>query len=188
MVQANTGSPVVVGMKSADSDLQHLLAGVRDALTDDMVVRLSEIMATGIDLLDKFSRSGLERTLPAITRLVENGDLERVVDTLRLFGAATDSLNEDMVSRLAETGTGILLLIDRLSRNESLMQCVSLLEREDLLPRLLTIIDSACKAGEEMAQTPPTGGARNLWRLATSSETQQALRFLVLFSQNLRAR
>lgn len=99
-------------------ELERVAAAARDSLTDDMVTRLSGAAADGLDLLDRINRSGVAGALPALAQLVRNGDLEPLVALARTYAAAQDSLTDEMVSRLTETVSGGLDLLDRANRAE----------------------------------------------------------------------
>ena len=84
-------------------EAERIIEGAGDALTDDIVGRLAEVAGDSLVLLDKANNSNLDKALPAISRMVENGDLDRVVDLARLMGTASDVVTDDIVGRLAET-------------------------------------------------------------------------------------
>ena len=64
---------------STELEVQRVVEAARDALTDEMVGRLTEAVGEGLSLLDQVNRSGLEKALPSIARMVRDGDLERLV-------------------------------------------------------------------------------------------------------------
>ena len=68
-----------------------------------MVSRLSEAVGEGLGLLDRINRAGLDRAIPAIAEMVNNGDLDRLVKLARVYSSAEDALTDDMVSRLIDT-------------------------------------------------------------------------------------
>ncbi|MDA8109727.1 MAG: hypothetical protein M0015_14020 [Betaproteobacteria bacterium] len=99
-------------------ELERVAAAARDAVTDDMVTRLSAAAAEGLDLVDRINRSGVAAALPALAELVRNGDLDRLVALARTYGAAQDALADEMVGRLTEAISGGLDLLDRANRAE----------------------------------------------------------------------
>jgi len=128
--------------------MARLIGSAQDSLTEDMVGRLAATATGGLDLLDRANRSGVAEALPAIGKLVENGDLDRLVGLARLIGSAEDSLTDDMVGRLASTATGGLDLLDRANRSgvaEALPAIGKLVENGDLdrLVGLARLIGSA---------------------------------------------
>ena len=174
---------------AAGNEIERLVAGAQDALTDDMVTRLSATVGDGLDLLDRVNRSGIVRALPAITQLVENGDLDRLISLARLVAAVEDSLSDDIVNRLALVATEMASLVDKLARNDGFMKLIDILGREDVQCALVDVTEAACAARTEAAALPaPKGGFGGLWQLAKDPGTQDALRFLALVSRQLRKR
>jgi uncharacterized protein YjgD (DUF1641 family) len=171
----------------AAAEIERLVASAQDALTDEMVTRLSATVSDGLDLLDRVNRSNIARALPAITQLVENGDLDRLVSLARFIAAMEDSLSDDIVNRLALVMTGIASLVDKLARNEGFVKLVDILGREDVQSALVDLAESASAAKTEAAALPPPrGGWGGLIQIAKDPGTQDALRFLALVSKRLR--
>ncbi len=117
-----TANAVVAG------ELERLLAGARDALTDDTVTRLSATVGSGLDALDRANRSGVWEALPTVSALIQSGDLQRVADLARLIGAAEDSVSDDIVGRLSGAAAGGLDLLDRINRS-GIMQALPTITR-----------------------------------------------------------
>jgi uncharacterized protein YjgD (DUF1641 family) len=184
-------------------ELERVTAAARDALTDEMVSRLSATAADGIDLLDQINRSGVGKALPALAQLVANGDLDRLVALARTYGAAQDAMTDEMVSRMAETMGASLSLMDRLNR-AGVDRLVGMLERLassgalerldaladrlgaglNLLERVVGAIDAA---GREMSTGPAAGGGLGgIWQLLRERENQETLRFLFALGRSLR--
>lgn len=165
-------------------ELERVVAAARDSLTDEMVSRLSTTMAEGLDLLDKVNRSGVGRALPAISQLVENGDLDRLVALARTYGAAQDALTDEMVARLAETAAESLSMMDRLNR-AGLDRLVGSIEQlSGVLERTIGALEAANK--EMTSQPAASGGFGGLWALMRSPENQETLRFLLAFGRAFR--
>ncbi len=165
-------------------ELERVVAAARDSLTDEMVGRLSATIAEGMDLLDKVNRSGVSGALPAISQLVANGDLERLVHLARTYGAAQDAMTDEMVTRLAGTVAESLSLMDRLNR-AGLDRLVGSIERlADVLERTMAALDAANH--EMKAQPAAAGGVGGLWALMRSPESQETLRFLLAFGRAFR--
>lgn len=165
-------------------ELERLAAAARDSLTDEMVSRLSATAAEGMDLLDKVNRSGVAGALPALAQLVANGDLDRLVALARTYGAAQDSVTDEMVTRLAETLGESLALMDRLHRS-GLDRLVGTLERGmDLLERVANALEAAQR--DSGKQPAATGGVAGLWQLMRDPENQETLRFLLVLGREFR--
>jgi uncharacterized protein YjgD (DUF1641 family) len=183
--------------------LARVYASAEDALTDEMVGRMTDTVGQGLSLLDQVNRAGLERAIPAIAELVNSGDLNRVARLARVYASAEDALTDEMVGRLAETVGNGLSLLDRFSRGgaehvvsmlEGMQERGSLERIAALLPqlvdRLTTIqevlqsIDAAAAASREAA--PSGGGIGGLWHMMRDPETQDTLRFLLSVGKQLR--
>jgi hypothetical protein len=71
-----------------NGDLQRLVKLARvygsaeDAVTDEMVGRLSETVGNGLSLLDRFARGGADRVIGILERLESSGALQKLSDTL----------------------------------------------------------------------------------------------------------
>lgn len=175
------------GNGAVGAEIERLVASAQDALTDDMVVRLSVTLGDGLDLLDRINRSNIVKALPAITQLVENGDLDRLISLGRLVAALEDALTDDTVNRLSLVATELASLVDKLARNEGFVKLIDVLGREEVQCALVDLAESACAAKTEAAALPaPRGGLGGLWQIATDPGTQDALRFMALVSRQLR--
>jgi uncharacterized protein YjgD (DUF1641 family) len=184
--------------------LARVYGSAEDALTDEMVGRISETLSEGMSLLDQVNRSGLERALPAISRLVADGDLDRLVQLARVYASAQDALTDEMVSRLSETMAEGMSLLDRLSRGgagrlvemlahleatgtlEKIAETMPrLLARMELLEGMLAAFDQAAAATAKGPRA--AGGIGGLWSLMRQPDNQDALRFLINLGKALRA-
>jgi uncharacterized protein YjgD (DUF1641 family) len=164
-------------------ELERVTAAARDSLTDEMVGRLSAVVAEGVDLLDKVNRSGVAGALPAISQLVANGDLERLVALARTYGAAQDAVTDEMVGRLAETVSESLSLMDRMHR-AGIDRLIGSIERlASVLERTMGALEAAHR--ETAAAPAAAGGLGGLWQLMRAPENQVALRFLLAFGREL---
>ena len=183
--------------------LARLYAAGQDALTDEMVSRLTDAVGGGLGLIDKVQRAGLERAIPALVELVENGDLQRLVKLARVYSSAEDALSEEMVGRMADTIGGGLSLLDRLNRGGG-ERIVAMLERLEhtgalekmasTMPRvlerleqvhaLLECIENATTASDQFPRAK--GGIGELWRMMKDPETQDTLHFLMVLGKQLR--
>lgn len=173
--------------ESVSVELDRLVESAQDALTDDMVTRLASNASQTLDLMDRFNRSGIDRALPAIAQLVENGDLERLVGIARLFGSVEDSLSDDIVSRLALVVTELACLVDKLSRNEGIQRLIELLGNDEVQGTLVDVLNAASKAKTEAAAlAPSSGGFGGMLSTLKDPATQDALRFVALIGKHLK--
>jgi uncharacterized protein YjgD (DUF1641 family) len=165
-------------------EVERLAAAARDSMTDEMVGRLSATAAEGLDLLDKVNRSGVAGALPAISQLVANGDLDRLVALARTYGAAQDAMTDEMVARLAETLAESVSLMDRMNR-AGLDRLVGSIERlADVLERTMGALDAASR--DAKAGPAAGGGLGGMWQLMRQPENQETLRFLLAFGREFR--
>ncbi|KAB2870439.1 MAG: hypothetical protein F9K36_15255, partial [Burkholderiaceae bacterium] len=110
------------------SQLARVYSSAQDSLTDEMVSRLSGAIGDGLAMLDQVNRAGLDRAIPALAEMVNNGDLNRLVKLARVYGSAEDALTDEMIGRLTETVGNGLSLLDRASRGGA-EQVVTMLEK-----------------------------------------------------------
>ncbi|MGH8800672.1 MAG: DUF1641 domain-containing protein [Casimicrobiaceae bacterium] len=185
------------------NDVERVINAARDALTDEMVTRFAATWGDAVTMIDQVNRAGLGRALPAIARLVENGDLERIAQLARVYSSVQDALTDEMVGRMAETIGNSMSLLDRANRGgaehvigmlESLhtsgaLERLSstlpqLLERLSMVQELLQAVDDAAAASR--AAQASAGGLGGLWHLLRDPESQDTLRFLLAVGKKLR--
>ena len=99
-----------------DAEVQRVISAARDALTDEMIARMASTAGDDIDLMDQVNRAGLARALPALTRMITNGDVDRLSQLARVYSASEDALTDEMVGRLASATSEGLELIDQVNR------------------------------------------------------------------------
>jgi len=168
--------------------LARMLGAAGDALSDEMVSRLAEIVSNGLDLLDRVQRADLAGALPALSALVHNGDLDRIVHLARMLGAAGDSLSDEMVTRLATLATDAMCLLDRAVRTGVLDRVLHVVEQMDAQHILTDFVHCLAGATEEAAKEPaPKGGLLGLLDLMKKQETQQTIQFLMLVGKHFRS-
>ena len=167
--------------------LARLIGSAQDAMNDEMVGRLAALAGDGLDLLDRVNRSGVAKALPAITALMENGDLERLVHLARLAGAAQDALSDEMIGRLSGMAGDALCLVDRITRTGTVERLLAVAEQIEKTHVLTDFLQCLGDAAEEAAQAPaPKGGIGGLWEIVKQPETQQTIQFLMLVGKHFR--
>jgi len=193
-----------------NGDLQRLVnlarvyGSAEDALTEEMVGRVAEAASGGLSLLDQVQRSGLEKALPTLTRLVADGDIERLAQLARVYGAAQDAMSEEIIGRLAEAMSEGLSLLDRLNRGGAgrLVEMLAKLEASgslkrvaDLLPTFVDRLDmvggllESMETAAKQAEAERTeGGIVSMYRMLTDSRTQETLRFMLALGQHMHER
>ena len=168
--------------------LARLVGAAQDSMSDEMVGRMAGLASDGLDLLDRVNRSQIVHALPAISALVENGDLERIVHLARLVGAAQDSMSDEIVTRLAGMASNAMCLLDRATRTGVMERMVAVAEKMDQEHILTDFLRCLAGATEEAAHAPPPkGGITGLWELIKQPETQQTIQFLMLLGKHFRS-
>lgn len=175
-----------------DGDLERLVqlarlyGSAQDAMTDEMVGRLSDTVGSGLDLLDQVNRSNLSGALPVVSNMIADGDLERIAQLARLVGSAQDAMTDEMVSRLAETFAEGVSILDRLNRC-GIAHLVTVMERMEANGSLERLGHALVEATDDMEKgKPATGGFGSLWRLVSDREHQEVMRFLFAFGRRMR--
>lgn len=193
-----------------NGDLQRLVnlarvyGSAEDALTEEMVARLAAAVGDGLSLMDQVNRSGLEKALPVLTRLVADGDMERLAQLARVYGAAQDALSEEIVGRLAEAMSEGLSLLDRLNRGGAgrLVEMLAKLEASgslkrvaDLLPTFVDrldmvggLLESMETAAKQAEAERGEGGIVAMYKMMTDARTQETLRFMLALGQHMHER
>ncbi|MFA7267950.1 MAG: hypothetical protein WC073_01270 [Sterolibacterium sp.] len=183
-------------------NLARVVGAAEDAATDEMVGRLTDAIGGGLSLIDKVNRSGIEKALPTLARLVLDGDLERLAQLARVYGSAQDVLTDEMIGRFAETLGEGLSLMDRLHRGGGAVRIVEMLERlentgaleriavglpilADRLDMIVNMFMCMEEAATKAALKPASGGLGGMWQMLTDARTQQTLKFLLEVGQKL---
>ncbi len=124
----------------------------------------------------------------ATTELVEAGDLDRIVRLMRLFDAAEDSVNDEIISRMAGMATDALCLVEQLTRNDAPGRTLTIFLRPEVQSVLVRFGEALLAASTEYEQMPlPKGGLGSLWKMLRSPGNQQAMQFLGVFGRHLLA-
>jgi uncharacterized protein YjgD (DUF1641 family) len=168
-------------LQSMQTEAERIFESAADALSDDIVGRLGSTMGEGLMLLDQVSRSNLDKAIPLIDHLVETGDLERAANLVRVLGAAGDAINDDIVGRLGEMANSLMIIADRITRNENIHKLLDLLERDYMVDMLTSLCEAAASA-KASHDTPSAGGIMGLLKTMKDPEVQQALQFMSKFS------
>lgn len=103
--------------RAIELEVERVVAAARDALSDEMVSRLSTTAGDAVELMDQVTRSGLAKAIPALARMVQDGDLERISQLARVYASAQDSLTDEMIGRLSEAIGEGLSLLDQVNRS-----------------------------------------------------------------------
>ena len=133
------------------TQVARVYSSAQDALTDEMVSRLSQTIGEGMALMDQVNRAGLDRAIPALAEMVHNGDLQRLVKLARVYGSAEDALTDEMVGRLTETVGNGLSLLDRFARGGA-ERVIGILERLESSGALQQLSDAVPRLTERLTR------------------------------------
>ncbi|NOX43069.1 MAG: hypothetical protein GXP19_04955 [Gammaproteobacteria bacterium] len=176
------------------AEVRRVITGMQDALTDEMVSRIAATVSDSAGLLDQLARSGVDKAIPTLARLVENGDLERIAQLARVVGAMQDAVTDEMITRLTDVISQTLSLFERINKagldNLLMMlpQMIKLFEHVEQNHVVYDLVDCLNKATEQAEIQPSSrGGLKGLWEIAREPDTQDVIQFLLLVSKQFRA-
>lgn len=169
-------TPPIPAMPPAVEELAQVAQGVRNALCDSMVERLSTTAGNTLEIVDKLNdpdvRAGIGALLDGIGAMQRNGAIETLLDTVQTLHAIRRASSDSMVERAFS-------FIEHMANN---------LGTEDLA----TLAHEAKAAMEDAldhcAIPAASGGLFGTMKMLTQPETQEALRFMLAFSCSLRKR
>lgn len=113
-------------------------------------------------------------------------DLKGLIEIANLVGAARDAMSDEIVTRMSGVMSEGLHLLDRLTRNEGLMQLLQVLDRPDSQNLLIALSEAIHVSSQEIAAAPPAkGGITCLLRVARDPGTLEGIRFLASLGQHM---
>ncbi len=166
------------------AQMARLLGSAQDAVTDEMVGRLTETVSGGMTLIDQINRSGLDKVIPVLAQMTQNGDLERVAQMARLVGSAQDALTDEMIGRLTEMVSGGMTLLDQVNRNGA-ARLINILTRLETVEAMLEGVQEAAHSVERQ---PPPAGLRGLWKMITDRDNHKVMHFFMAVGKELQRR
>lgn len=169
-------TPLPASLPPAVEELAQLVQGVRNALNDSMVERLTATAGNSLEIVDKLDdpdvRAGLSALLDGIGAMHRNGALETVLETVQTLHAVRRAASDSMVERAFS-------FIEHMANN---------LGTEDLA----TLAHEAKAAMEDAidhcAIPSAQGGLMGTLKMLSRPETQESLRFMLSFCCALRKR
>lgn len=148
-----------------------LLRGATDALTDQMVERLSITGANALEVVDRLNdehtRDAILTLLDELTKLHRAGGLVSLFETIHTLNAMRNALTDSIVERLTVFGEAM----------------VTNLANEEVACLAGAACTAIMEASEEVSKEPSSGGLMASLRLLGQPETQSAMRFLVAVSR-----
>lgn len=157
-------------------EMVRLVQGVRDALSDSMVERLTGTAGNALEVVDKLNepdvKEGVMSLLDAVGTMHRTGALQTLIDAMFLIHAMRSAATDSMVDRA-------FAFIEHMANN---------LGTEDLA----TLAHEAKGAMEDAIDScniPGAGGGLfGTMRMMSQKETQEAMRFMLSFACSLKKR
>jgi uncharacterized protein YjgD (DUF1641 family) len=162
---------------NTQADVVRLVQAASEAMTDNMVERLSITSANALEVVDRLNdedtRDAVMSVIDKMTDLHRSGALETLFDTVSTLHGARSALTDNMVERL-------FIFVEHMINN---------LANEEIAE----MAHNARRAMEEAvddtsAQGAPSGGLLSMVSMLSKPETQKALQFLLAFACKMEAR
>ena len=156
-------------------EMARLARAASEALTDNVVERLSITGANALEVVDHLNdpdtREAVHTALQRLTDLHRSGALNTLFDLVVLLHGARDALTDNMVERLFGFAE----------------QMLNTLGSEDLATLTDVGRTALREAAEETAGAAPRGGLLATISMMSRPETQRSLEFMLAFATKLRA-
>ncbi len=155
-------------------EVQRLVQGMRDALTDTMVERLATTAGAALEVVDRLNeddtRAAVHDVIDKLGELHRAGAIDTLFETVLLMHAMRSAVTDSIVDRLfafVETAANTL-------------------GSDEMTTLVDDVFASLHEAGEKTAAAPTAGGLRATLSLLTKPESQRSLQFLLNFGDALR--
>lgn len=157
-------------------EITRLAQGVRDALSDSMVDRITGTAGNALEVVDKLNepdvKEGLMTLLDAVGSLQRTGALQTIIDALFMVHAMRSAATDSMVDRA-------FAFIEHMANNLGTEDIATL--AHEAKGAMDDAIDSCNIPGGG-------GGLMGTMRMLSQKDTQEALRFMLSFSCSLKKR
>ena len=159
------------------NEVSRLALAAREALTDQMVERLSVTGGHALELLDRLNdeqtSAAVHALIDRLTEMHKVGALDTACDLVMLAHGARSALTDNMVERL-------------FAFVEHMVNSVANEEVGTLVHDARHALEEA--TSEQAKAPPPRGGMMSMLSLISKPETQASLQFLLNFAGKLQAR
>lgn len=162
---------------NTQADVVRLVQAASEAMTDNMVERLSITSANALEVVDRLNdedtRDAVMSVIDKMTELHRSGALETLFDTVSMLHGARSALTDNMVERL-------FIFVEHMINN---------LANEEIAEMAHNTRRAMEEAVDETsAQGAPSGGLLSMVSMLSKPETQNALQFLLAFACKMEAR
>ena len=160
-------------LRNSQDEVQRLVTAVSEALTDQMVERLSTTGSNALEVIDRLNdedtRDAVLSFVDQLTALHRAGGLEPMFETIHMVNAIRNALTDPMIERLT---TFLEHVVNTLSTEA-----------------IADLAQDSCRAlqtaRQETTGIQPSGGFLSTIRLLSQPETQKSLLFLLAFAGQL---
>ncbi|HZD90839.1 MAG TPA: DUF1641 domain-containing protein [Pseudolabrys sp.] len=156
-------------------EMARLSLAAREALTDNMVERLTTMGGNALELLDRLNdpdtSAAVHSLVDRLTELHKVGAIDTVCDLALTLHAVRNALTDNMVERL------FMFM-------ESMINTVGNEAMGELAENTRVAFE---EAAQETAHAKPSGGIMGMMSMLSKPETQKSLAFLLAFSSRLQA-
>jgi uncharacterized protein YjgD (DUF1641 family) len=164
---------VTLSNQPPSDEMARLTLAAREALTDNMIERLSVTGGNALELLDRLNDEGTSAALHALidrlTELHRVGAIDTLCDAVMALQAIRNALTDHMVERL-------------FTFFEQMINTIGNEEMGELAQNTRRAYEAAA---EETAKMAPRGGLRAIVALLSKPEAQRSLAFLLAFGEKL---
>lgn len=161
---------------STTAGLESVFVAATEAMTDNMVERLTQTSSNALEVLDRLNdddtREAILGAIDALTTLHQSGALNTVVELLLVMQSARNAMTDSMIERLVGFA-------------EHLMNTFATEEIVNLAHETITALEDTVN---ECNHVPPPTGALGAVKMMTRPESLQTLQFLVTFGMRFRER
>ena len=158
------------------SELDRLLQGGSDALTDGMVERMATTFANMLEIIDKLNeeptRDAVMSLLDEVTKLHRAGALTSTFELIHLVHGIRSAMTDSMVERLA-------VFVEHMATN---------LVNEEVAGLAGEVNEAVLTAKRQTEQQAVSGGLLSTLKLLSQPETQSALLFMVNMARSFQAK
>ncbi len=159
---------------NAPEELDRLIAAASEAMTDQMLGRLTETLGNGMELLDRLNdedtRSAVHSLLDELTVLHRTGGLTATFELLHMLAALRNAMSDSMVERLS-------IFVEHMMTN---------LANEEVADLAHATKEAVNEAVRESADYAAPGGIMATIKMLGDPKTQASIVFLRTLAENLR--
>lgn len=167
-------SPISDGNVDTTEEMQRLLQGMREALTDTMVERLATTAGAALEVVDRLNeddtRAAVHDVLDKLGELHRAGAIDTLFESVLLIHAMRSAVTDSIVDRL-------FAFVEHAANT---------LGSDEMTALVNDVFTSLNEAGEKTAATPASGGLMSTLSLLTKPESQRSLQFFLNFGDALR--